>query len=437
MNVPADPSVKVVWLAEVMAGAASTVRVKVWVAGEPTPLVAVKVIGNEPDWVGVPARTPVPGVKVTPVGRVPDSARVGVGEPVAVTVNVPAEPSVKVVWLAEVMAGAVPEVFTVRVKAWVAGEPTPLVAVKVIGNEPDWVGVPARTPVPGVKVTPVGRVPDSARVGVGEPVAVTVNVPAEPSVKVVWLAEVMAGAVPEVFTVRVKAWVAGEPTPLVAVKVIGNEPDWVGVPARTPVPGVKVTPVGRVPDSARVGVGEPVAVTVNVPAEPSVKVVWLAEVMAGAVPEVFTVRVKAWVAGEPTPLVAVKVIGNEPDWVGVPARTPVPGVKVTPVGRVPDSARVGVGEPVAVTVNVPAEPSVKVVWLAEVMAGAVPVPLTVRVKAWVAGVPTPLSAVMVIGKEPDWVGVPARTPVLDVPENVVLRVTPVGNVPDSVKVGGP
>ena len=70
----------------------STVRVKDWLAGEPTPLVAVKVIGKEPDWVGVPASTPVPGVKVTPVGRVPDSARVGVGEPVAVTVNVPAGP---------------------------------------------------------------------------------------------------------------------------------------------------------------------------------------------------------------------------------------------------------------------------------------------------------------------------------------------------------
>ena len=43
------------------------------------------------------------------------------------------------------------------------------------------------------------------------------------------------------------------------------------------------------------------------------KVVWLAEVMAGAVPEVLTVRVKDWLAGEPTPLVAVMVIGKEPD----------------------------------------------------------------------------------------------------------------------------
>ena len=43
----------------------------------------------------------------------------------------------------------------------------------------------------------------------------------------------------------------------------------------------------------RVGVGEPVAVTVKVPALPTVKVVELTLVMAGAW---FTVRVKVWVA---------------------------------------------------------------------------------------------------------------------------------------------
>ena len=39
-------------------------------------------------------------------------------------------------------------------------------------------------------------------------------------------------------------------------------------------------------------------------------------------------RVKLWVAGLPTPLVAVKVIGKVPVAVGVPDRTPP--VKVTP-----------------------------------------------------------------------------------------------------------
>ena len=82
---------------------------------------------------------------------------------------------------------------------------------------------------------------------------------------------------------------------------------------------------------------------------------------------------------------------------GVPARVAVPSplsTKVTPVGRAPDSARPAVGLPVDVTVKVPAEPSVKVVLLAEVIAGAAS---TVSVKVWVAGLPIPLLAVMVNG----------------------------------------
>jgi hypothetical protein len=325
---------------------------------------------------------------------------------------------------------------TVRVNPCVAGEPTPLPAVKVMGNVPVTLGVPASTPVAGVKVTPLGSDPVSARVGVGEPVSVTVKVLAVPRVKVALFVEVMAGAAPEPFTVRVKLWEAGEPTPLLAVKVIGKVPLAVGVPASTPVPGVKVTPPGRDPVSARVGVGDPVAVTVKVPAVPLVKVVWLTEVMAGAVPELVTVRVKLWEAFGVTPLLAVNVIGKVPLAVGVPASTPVPGVKVTPPGRDPVSARVGVGEPAAVTVKVPAVPWVKVVWLAEVMVGALLGALTVSVKLWVAFGVTPLLAVMVIGKVPLWVGVPASVPLLLLTVLTVLRVTPVGSAPVSVKVGG-
>ena len=70
----------------------------------------------------------------------------------------------------------------------------------------------------------------------------------------------------------------------------------------------------------------------------------------------------------------------------------------------------------------------KVVWFAEVMIGAVPLGVTVSVKFWVASGETPLVAVMVIGKEPDWVGVPDSTPAL-------VRVTPFGSDPDSLKVG--
>ena len=78
-----------------------------------------------------------------------------------------------------------------------------------------------------------------------------------------------------------------------------------GVPLSTPVVALNVTPLGSVPLSLRVGVGEPVAVNVNEPAVPTVNVVLLALVMAGGW---LTVSVKLWVAFVPTPLLAVKVM---------------------------------------------------------------------------------------------------------------------------------
>ena len=68
----------------------------------------------------------------------------------------------------------------------------------------------------------------------------------------------------------------------------------------------RVTPLGSAPVSLKVGAGLPVAVTVKLPAEPTVKVAELAEVMVGASS---TVSVKFWVASGATPLVAVMVIG--------------------------------------------------------------------------------------------------------------------------------
>src|SRR5580704_7184759 len=56
-----------------------------------------------------------------------------------------------------------------------------------------------------------------------------------------------------------------------------------GVPLRVAVPlplSVKVTPGGKDPVSVKDGVGEPVEVIVNEPAEPAVNVVLLALVMA-------------------------------------------------------------------------------------------------------------------------------------------------------------
>jgi hypothetical protein len=55
---------------------------------------------------------------------------------------------------------------------------------------------------------------------------------------------------------------------------------------------LKVTEVGSEPDSLRAGVGEPVVVTVKVPAAPTVKVVLLALVIVGALDPDFTVSVK-------------------------------------------------------------------------------------------------------------------------------------------------
>lgn len=75
------------------------------------------------------------------------------------------------------------------------------------------------------------------------------------------------------------------------------------------------------------------------------------------------VSVKFCVALGLTPLLAIKVMLNVPPVVGMPARVAVPLpllVKVTPVGKLPVSARlVGIGKPVVVTVNELDAPSVK------------------------------------------------------------------------------
>ena len=78
------------------------------------------------------------------------------------------------------------------------------------------------------------------------------------------------------------------------------------VPLSAPVEVLNVTPEGSAPDSERAGAGVPVAVTVNVPAVPTVNVVFVALVIAGAW---FTVSVKFCVALAPTPFCAVIVIG--------------------------------------------------------------------------------------------------------------------------------
>jgi hypothetical protein len=159
-------------------------------------------------------------------------------------------------------------------------------------------GAPLSKP-PDVNVTPFGSVPASVKIEVGYPDAVTWNEPAEPTVNVVFAALVIAGAWP---IVNMKACVAFDPTPLLAVMVMGYVPVFaVGVPLSKPEL-VKVTPFGNVPVSLKDAAGYPVAVTVNEPGAPLVNVAAAALVMAGAWS---TVNVKFWVAFDPSPLLAV------------------------------------------------------------------------------------------------------------------------------------
>ncbi len=76
------------------AGFAFTVSVKLCVTARPTPLLAVIVRRYAPcvPAAGTPARAAVPlplSVKVTPLGNPPDTVKVGVGEPLAVTRKLP------------------------------------------------------------------------------------------------------------------------------------------------------------------------------------------------------------------------------------------------------------------------------------------------------------------------------------------------------------
>ena len=61
----------------------------------------------------------------------------------------------------------------------------------------------------------------------------------------------------------------------------GNVPLVLGIPLNTPVAVLKVTPAGK-PLALTVGAGNPVAVTVNVPAAPTAKVALFTLVIVGA-----------------------------------------------------------------------------------------------------------------------------------------------------------
>src|SRR4051794_39008436 len=246
---------------------------------------------------GVPASVAVPSLlltRVTPPGSEPVSPMIiaaPLGKPVVVTANVPAAPTVKVVLLPLVMAGAC---CTVSVKFCVAFGVTPLFAVMTIGYVPPVpaFGVPASVAVPSplsTNVTPPGSAPlwlITIEAPVGKPVAVTAKVPAWPTLKVAAAPLVMAGGW---LMVREKVGVGFGAMPLFAVMTIGYVPPVpaLGVPASVAVPSLlltKVTPPGSAPLSLMAidaPVGKPVVVTENVPAWPTLKVAALTLVMAG------------------------------------------------------------------------------------------------------------------------------------------------------------
>ncbi len=118
-----------------------------------------------------------------------------------------------------------------------------------------------------------------------------------------------------------------------------------GVPDSTPVDGFSVIPVGRVPVTDQVMVPMPLVwvkvCEYGVPAVPAGMVVGIHGDGLAADDE----RVRCGCPMQPLASVAVTVMGKLPVWVGVPDRTPVDGLSVTPVGSVPVTDQVMVPMP--------------------------------------------------------------------------------------------
>src|ERR1043165_4975976 len=95
------------------------------------------------------------------------------------------------------------------------------------------------------------------------------------------------------------------------------------------------------------GARGPVAVSVNVPPVPTMKIVLSGLVIAGTW---LTVSVKFCELAAPTLLVAVNVNVYVPavPAAGVPSSSPVAGSNVTPLGSVPATLKAGFGGAVAV-----------------------------------------------------------------------------------------
>jgi hypothetical protein len=187
-----------------------------------------------------------------------------------------------------------------------------------------------------VNVAPLGSAAVSASVVIGKPVDVTVKDPAVPAVKLVLLALVIVGTP---LTVMVKLCVAFGSTPLLAVNVRLWDPlATADVQASVPVLfllSVNVAPLGNAAVSANVAIGKPVAVTVNDPAVPAVKLVLLALVMAGGA--FITIMRFPVVTVYPSESVTFKANVELPEAVGTPLMTPEPEFIVRGVGKEPEA----------------------------------------------------------------------------------------------------
>ena len=121
----------------------------------------------------------------------------------------------------------------------------------------------------------------------------------------------------------------------------------------------RLKPTGNEPTTAKVGAGEPEAVTWNEYGAAAVPFVGAPEVITAAtgvedapVEDGSMVTVYRAVAGVPTPLSAVTVNSKIPPVVGVPVISPLVASRVRPSGKAPCvTVNWGAGLPLAVTVN--------------------------------------------------------------------------------------
>jgi hypothetical protein len=277
---------------------------------------------NVPAALGLPEIVALPldfAAKLSPAGRAPDSETAAAGVPVVVTRKLSFFPTVAVVSAALVNVGVAP----IAIDSFTVAVPAEFFAVSEIVKVPAAVGVPMIEAVPFplfVKAIPFGRVPDSAMVGTGVPVVVTLNWKALPTSPTAETALVNFGATGTAATVNVNVWTAFGLAPLAATTVNVKIPATVGVPASVALPlapAVNATPVGKVPVSDSVATGVPVDVTEKVNFVPTVAEADAALVIFGATGARSTVIVNCCVA-VPLAFFAVRVSDEVPTVVGMP-----------------------------------------------------------------------------------------------------------------------